>query len=290
MEIKVNINKIIKFSNVDGPGNRMAIFFQGCNYNCLYCHNPETINHCDSCGRCVKNCPSSALEIVEGKVSWKERKCIECDLCIKSCLNESSPKTINYRVNELIEEVKKVKLFIQGVTVSGGEATLNYKFIALFFKKVKEMGLTTFIDTNGSLELWKKEYSELIKETDKFMIDMKCWDEEKHIELTGVSNRNVIENIKYLGQLKKIYEVRSVVVPKNLNNEETIIETAKLIKLINEENQENIRYKLIKYREIGVRESILNKKLKAIPTPSSEEMEKYRDKVREIGIKSVVII
>ncbi|MGL5951492.1 MAG: 4Fe-4S cluster-binding domain-containing protein, partial [Cetobacterium sp.] len=42
MELKAKINKIIKFSNVDGPGNRMAIFFQGCNFNCEYCHNPET--------------------------------------------------------------------------------------------------------------------------------------------------------------------------------------------------------------------------------------------------------
>ena len=29
MGLKAKINKIIKFSNVDGPGNRMAIFFQG---------------------------------------------------------------------------------------------------------------------------------------------------------------------------------------------------------------------------------------------------------------------
>lgn len=35
------INKIIPFSCVDGPGNRMVIFFQGCNFKCLYCHNPE---------------------------------------------------------------------------------------------------------------------------------------------------------------------------------------------------------------------------------------------------------
>ncbi|PWX63734.1 glycine radical enzyme activase, partial [Clostridium perfringens] len=50
------INKIIPFSCVDGPGNRMVIFFQGCNFKCLYCHNPETINKCISCGKCVENC------------------------------------------------------------------------------------------------------------------------------------------------------------------------------------------------------------------------------------------
>ena len=37
------VRRILPFSSVDGPGNRTAIFLQGCNFNCLYCHNPETI-------------------------------------------------------------------------------------------------------------------------------------------------------------------------------------------------------------------------------------------------------
>ena len=60
------INRIIPFSNVDGPGNRFAVFLQECNVNCLYCHNPETINRCNSCGICITTCPAGAL-------SWKEK-------------------------------------------------------------------------------------------------------------------------------------------------------------------------------------------------------------------------
>lgn len=37
------VRKIITMSSVDGPGNRYSIFLQGCNINCKYCHNPETI-------------------------------------------------------------------------------------------------------------------------------------------------------------------------------------------------------------------------------------------------------
>lgn len=37
------VRNIITHSAVDGPGNRLVIFLQGCNFNCRYCHNPETI-------------------------------------------------------------------------------------------------------------------------------------------------------------------------------------------------------------------------------------------------------
>ncbi|MBN2260813.1 MAG: radical SAM protein [Clostridiales bacterium] len=45
MKLEMKINKIINFSSVDGPGNRLVVFFQGCNLNCVYCHNPETIDY-----------------------------------------------------------------------------------------------------------------------------------------------------------------------------------------------------------------------------------------------------
>ncbi|MCI7575162.1 MAG: 4Fe-4S cluster-binding domain-containing protein, partial [Clostridiales bacterium] len=44
------VNRIIPFSCVDGPGNRTAVFLQGCNFDCKYCHNPETIASCVHCG------------------------------------------------------------------------------------------------------------------------------------------------------------------------------------------------------------------------------------------------
>ena len=55
------VNKIMPFSAVDGFGNRTAVFLQGCNQNCLYCHNPETIHLCVGCGTCVGACPAGAL-------------------------------------------------------------------------------------------------------------------------------------------------------------------------------------------------------------------------------------
>ena len=191
------VNKIIPFSCIDGPGNRTSIFFQGCNFKCSYCHNPETINKCISCGKCVAVCPVNALEIKDKKVIWDDKKCVSCDACIRECKHLSSPKTKDYSVDELFKEIKKVSPFIEGITVSGGESTLNADFLTELFRKVKnELGLTCFVDTNGSVDL--TEYKEFVNLTDKFMIDVKSMDEKEHIKVTGLNNDIVIKNLKYL--------------------------------------------------------------------------------------------
>jgi len=286
------INKIINFSNVDGPGNRMSIFFQGCNYNCLYCHNPETINKCNSCGICIDICPVKALSIVESKVCWNKKNCINCDRCIDICESNSSPKTIDYSVEELLEKIKKVSGFIRGITVSGGEAILNYKFITQLFKEVKKLGLTTFVDTNGSIDLRDKIYSEFVCATDKFMVDIKVWDEKAHKNLTGYGNSKVIRSIEFLGNLGKLYEVRTVVVPGLLNNIETVTKVSHMIGEINSKNKldEDIIYKLIKYRQIGVRKEILERELSKSISPDEKMMKELSKIVRGNKIEKVIII
>ena len=238
------VNKIIPFSCIDGPGNRTAIFFQGCNFKCTYCHNPETINKCINCGKCVAVCPVSALEIKDEKVVWDDKKCVSCDACIRECKHLSTPKTKDYSVDELFEEIKKVSPFIEGITVSGGECTLNADFLIELFTKVKnELNLTCFADTNGSVDL--TDYEELVEVTDKFMVDIKSIDKEEHIKITGLSNETVLKNINYLLERDKIYEVRTVIAP-NLNNEKTVREVSNIIK-------DKCKYKFNAYRYYGVR-------------------------------------
>ncbi|MDF2593591.1 MAG: hypothetical protein K0S75_3057, partial [Clostridia bacterium] len=136
MENKAVVNKIIPFSNVDGPGNRLAIFFQGCSINCIYCHNPETIKKCIHCLACVPGCPTGAIMAVNGQVIFDEKLCSECDQCIKTCKYSSSPRTKEYSVDELIEYIDGFKAFIRGITASGGEPTLHSDFITELFKRV----------------------------------------------------------------------------------------------------------------------------------------------------------
>jgi len=156
------VNKLIPMSVVDGPGNRFAIFLQGCNFNCKYCHNPETIHRCIHCGDCVATCPADALNLVDGKVVWDPVKCVDCDKCIATCTHGASPKVRAMSAADLMAEIEKAVPFIEGISVSGGEATLQAKELIPLFEMAKEKGLTALIDSNGGVDFSKGDLKSLL--------------------------------------------------------------------------------------------------------------------------------
>jgi pyruvate formate lyase activating enzyme len=273
------VNRIIPFSNVDGPGNRLAVFFQGCNIKCLYCHNPETINRCTMCMECIKKCPTGAIEECNGKIVYDEKKCAECDTCIKTCKFNSSPRTKEYTVDELYKVIEDYRLFIRGITVSGGEPTLQAEFITELFKKVKPLGLSCFVDTNGIFN--KDKITDLIDAADKFMIDIKALD--KIQDVCGANMSSNLDNLIYLLKLNKVYEVRTVVVLDYIDVENTVFKTAETLK-----DYPEVSYKLIRVHAHGVMENQKEKIKDKIP--SEEYMHRLSEKIKAIGVKKVELI
>lgn len=273
------VNKFLPLSIVDGPGNRIAIFTQTCNVRCAYCHNPETIEPCIHCKKCVPMCPTGALTVVDGLVKYNSAVCIDCDECIKTCEYSSSPKTHHYSQEELLEKIKKYKVFARGITVSGGEATLQRDFLTKLFPKIKELGLTCFIDTNGYTPV--EEMMDLIEVTDKFMVDVKT---VSHFEkLIGVEvHTDVLSNLKKLLDMNKVYEVRTVIVENLINVEKTVIETAKVIK------DYDVLYKLIRVRNHGVRDDKVDSIKNNIPT--LERMNGLKVLAEKYGAKKVEVL
>lgn len=212
---KAMVSKVLTISCVDGPGNRLVIFLQGCNFDCISCHNPQTINHCNDCGDCVSSCPTGALTLEKGKVKWHKSLCSECDKCIEVCPNHSTPKITTTSVRQMIELVDKHHAFLSGITLSGGEATLQLGFIIEFFKAVKASAklshLSCFVDSNGSLS--EQGWDKLLPYLDGTMIDLKAWLDTTHLWLVGRGNQRVIESINKLASLDKLYEVRLLYIP-----------------------------------------------------------------------------
>lgn len=219
-----SINKILPFSCVDGPGNRLAIFLQGCNLRCKNCHNPYTMGICDNCGDCIPTCPQQALSLQNGVMSWNSTSCEQCDTCIQQCPRQSSPMTLTYTVDELMAITRKYAAFINGITVSGGESTLQLPFLIDYFKSIKEapdlQHLTCLIDSNGTLSLngWQK----IAPFMDGAMIDLKSWDEDTHIYLTGRSNQRIKDSIKWLANNNLLTELRLLYIPEKTDYLENI--------------------------------------------------------------------
>jgi len=245
---KAVINRIIPCSLIDGPGSRMAIFFQGCNMQCQYCHNPETQRLCNHCGKCIEVCRNNALSMVDNKVVYDRNQCIGCDRCVHACDNYSSPKYAEIELQALINTIMENEVFLDGITLSGGECTLQYDFIYELFKWIKDnTRLTTFIDTNGYMIT--SVLDKLCKVTDGFMFDLKCWDNKDHIVLTGLDNHKVLENMKRVSEKGLLYEVRTVILEEFTDNQEALIAIAKYIKRLNDYT----KLKLIPFRPMGIK-------------------------------------
>lgn len=278
---KVPVNKIIPFSAVDGPGNRTAVFLQGCNINCHYCHNPETRNLCKNCGECVEKCPKHALYIENGVVCFRPELCCACDTCIKTCQYGCSPRIRYLDAQEVFEEIQKQEPYIRGVTVSGGECTLYPEFLEELFSLCRKAKLTTLIDSNGTLDF--EQYPELLEQTDGVMLDIKAWDCEDHLRVTDAENNRILKNLEYLAQQGKLCEVRTVIVPELFDCRQTVERTAALAAKYMDRGE--IRYKIIKYRPMGVREEYAHYRV-----PENALLEELAGVAAGCGMKDIVIV
>jgi pyruvate-formate lyase-activating enzyme len=222
---QAQVASIIPFSWVDGPGNRFVLFLQGCNFNCLACHNPQTIPL-------------------------------------------HTPRAGVMSVPEVLEEIRAAMPYISGITVSGGEATVQHEFVAELFSEIKKRPefseLTTFIDSNGNAP--QQVWDSLAPFTDGVMLDLKALDDASHIALTGSSNAVVLESIKYLDSINKLFEVRLLLVPGQNDSDEELIKTAIWLKGINPD----MKIKINAFKSHGVRASA-----KDWPEVSDEDLTRY---------------
>lgn len=265
------ITDTIEFSSVDGPGNRFVVFLQGCNFDCIACHNPYTINVCNNCGDCLATCSSGALTFGDdGLVVWNEDACEGTDACLATCPWDATPKARPRQVEELLTDIRRAAPFLSGITVSGGEATQQADFVHALFSAVKAdpalHRLTCFVDSNGAAT--RDTWTRLAPVMDGAMIDLKCLDPQTHRTMTGQPNDQVLETIRHLDALGKLYEVRLLLIPGVNDDPDLLRRTAEWLADLNP----LLRLKLIGFRPCGVRPNE-----RELVQPTAEQISLYRD-------------
>lgn len=157
-----------------------------------------------------------------------------CNLKCKYCQNRDTWNLkggTTYSSDEIVEKILRYKNYIMpngGVTISGGEPLLQAKFLIELFTKLKKYNIHTCIDTSGSVVL-TDEIKELINLTDLFLLDIKCINDEKAINLTGVSNKKELEFARYLSNINKTMWIRQVLVPGYTDNKQDLIKLREFI-------------------------------------------------------------
>ena len=169
-----------------------------------------------------------------------------------------------------------------GITVSGGEPLLQIDFLTELFKKAKENGIHTTLDTSGNPftreEPFFSKFNELMQYTDLILLDIKHIDEKEHIRLTGHTNKNILDLATYLADMKKPVWIRHDLVPKRNDKDEYLDRLHEFIlTLHNVERVEVLPYHTLgayKWKELG-----MEYPLEGIDSPTAERVENARKRL-----------
>lgn len=212
--------------------------------------------------------------------------------CAMRCQFCHNPDTWNmqtgtpYTADELLEKAMRYRSYWGengGITVSGGEPLLQIDFLIELFRKAKEQGIHTTLDTSGNPftreEPFFGKFQELMQYTDLFLLDIKQIDDEQHKILTGCTNQNIMDLARYLSDEKKPVWIRHVLVPQRSDNDEYLDRLrAFLDTLQNVERVEVLPYHTLgvyKWKELG-----LSYPLEGIDPPTKERIENAKEKLR----------
>lgn len=185
----------------DGPGNRLVYHLQGCNFRCKWCSNPESM-----------------------RSDFKDAK--------------------EYSVDFIIDEIMRSRMMFfdgGGVTFTGGEPTLQIDELKEIYKKAKENGIHTAIETNGS----SPRLSEISPLIDYLIMDIKQPDDEIHKKFVAHSNRQTLENFKALVKSRNQLHIRIPLI-NNVNTD-----PAPFVDLFSSVDMTNTVVEILPYHEYG---------------------------------------
>jgi pyruvate formate lyase activating enzyme len=203
------IFNVQRFSIHDGPGIRTTVFFKGCPLRCRWCQNPESLrpqpelafyrDRCRDLGECISGCPRGALR--RGPERVDRDLCDACGDCVSRCPH-GALKVVGRQVSleELVGEVLRDEPFYRatggGVTLSGGEATLQLEFVAALARRLGGHGVGVGLQTCGVFS-WQA-FAPHVPLFEFIHYDLKVMDRDAHRELAGGDNRGILENARHL--------------------------------------------------------------------------------------------
>jgi len=157
-------------SAVDGPGVRLVAWLSGCQFKCVFCHNPDT---------------------------WK--------------ITNGTPVRLERALEVIAQYRNSLRMMKGGLTISGGEPLLQYKFLSKLFQAAHKTGVHTTLETNGYFG--ERLTDDDLGSIDLIMLGLKAIEPDLHKRLTGMENKPVHQFARRLAERKHPIWIRFVVVP-----------------------------------------------------------------------------
>ncbi len=194
---------IQRYSLHDGPGLRTNVFFKGCSLRCAWCANPESqeqrpelalfAHRCMSCGQFAEACPAIwEAQGSNGMADYSARAAV-CPVAAIRWLGERRT------AGDIMREVLRDAPFYEdggGMTLTGGEASLQPRLAEALLRLAKEECLATALETCGHVG-WPV-LERLLPYLDLVLFDLKHLDSDIHHTFTGVGNELILANLRRL--------------------------------------------------------------------------------------------
>lgn len=211
-----------------------------------------------------------------------------CPLRCKYCHNRDTWDVkggTEYTVDEIITEINKYYSYMKfsggGLTVSGGEATLQPEFLKELFKKAKENNIHTCLDTSGFVDI--DTIDPILDYTDLVLLDLKHMVPDKCKDLVGVSIEKTLKLAKHLSDRNIPVWIRHVLVPGVTDDRENLELMGKFISTLNNVD----RVEILPYHTLGVHkwENMgFEYELKGVPDATKEDVQKAAKVLAEFGV------
>ncbi len=229
------------FAIHDGPGIRTTVFLKGCPLHCLWCHNPEgqdpqpqiffSPEKCIGCRSCEPACAHGLHRFIDGQREYHRADCTGCGSCTAECYSGALEISGSWMpVEQVLDIVLADRDFYLssggGITISGGEPMGQFAFTRDLLRAARQAGLHTCLETSGCST--PQRFLEIAPDVDLFLYDIKETDSALHRQYTGVSNREILENLLALDQAGAAVLLRCPVIPGLNDREEHFAAVAEL--------------------------------------------------------------